>query len=56
MRKHDLPWKLVGFFSLALAPPGLTWCRAEVLPQGLDEALRGQVAKDRRSRNATRHE
>ena len=43
-RDHDLPWKLVGFFSLALAPPGLTSAQAEVLPQGLDEALRGQVA------------
>ena len=43
-REHGLPWKIVGFFSLALAPPGLTWAQAEVLPQGLDEALRGQVA------------
>jgi len=44
-REHGLPWKLVGFFSLALAPPGLTWAQAEQVPQGLDEALSGQVAR-----------
>ncbi|MGZ3300984.1 MAG: hypothetical protein ACXWO3_08900, partial [Isosphaeraceae bacterium] len=44
-REHGLPWKLVGFFSLALAPPGLTWAKAQQMPQGLDEALSGQVAR-----------
>ena len=43
-REHGLPWKLVGFFSLALAPPDLRWAQAEQVPQGLDEALSGQVA------------
>ena len=42
-REHGLPWKIVGFFSLALAPPGLT-AQAQQVPQGLDEALSGQVA------------
>ena len=42
-REHSLPWKIVGFFSLALAPPGLTSAQAQQVPQGLDEALSGQV-------------
>jgi len=46
-REHGLLWKIVGFFSLALAPPGLRWAQAQQaqqVPQGLDEALSGQVA------------
>ena len=43
-REHGLPWKIVGFFSLALAPPGLRWAQAQQVPQGLDEVLSGQVA------------
>ena len=42
-REHGLPWKIVGFFSLALAPPGLRWAQAQQVPQGLDEVLSGQV-------------
>ena len=39
--EHGMPWKIVGFCSLALAAPGV----AREAPQGLDEALSGQVAR-----------
>jgi hypothetical protein len=48
-REHGLPWTIVGFCSLALATPGLP----QDASQGLDEALRGQVAKSAEPKRET---
>jgi hypothetical protein len=40
-RQHGLPWTIVGFSFLALAPLG----GAQEVPRGLDEALSGQAAR-----------